>query len=257
MLDVSGTGFGEFLSPLVLYEKRLFMAALSNALAAPQAADYGFDPIALPPVKSTRTGVSVGFVSDPMKQWFVMRATYARERRATDFLVDNGYYAYLPMAWSMVSTRVKGKKTDDGKPLRKPRRRLRPMLNLILAYLTEAEARDCIARQAESCLTFYYDHFSLGATGYNPPLVVPEREVWSFILATSTHNLHVCLLRSEPTHFCSDDEVDVVAGEFRGVRGRVIRLAGQQRVYVSLAGTGCMIATAYIPTAFLRKAVDN
>lgn len=235
------------------------MAALSNALAAPQAADYGFDPIALPPVKSTRTGVSVGFVSDPMKQWFVMRATYARERRATDFLVDNGYYAYLPMAWKTVQERVRltDRQTGRKKWGKKPRRRLRPMLNLILAYLTEAEARDCIARQAESCLTFYYDHFSLGATGYNPPLVVPEREVWSFILATSTHNLHVCLLQSAPTHFCSDDEVDVVEGEFRGVRGRVIRLAGQQRVYISLAGTGCMIATAYIPTAFLRPAKQD
>lgn len=235
------------------------MEALSNAQADPQALGYGFDPIALPPVKSTRTGVSVSFVSDPMKQWFVMRATYGREHRATDFLVDNGYYAYLPMAWSkrMEWVKVTDRLTGKDKKVKKPRRRLRPMLNLILAYLTEAEARDCIARQAESCLTFYYDHFSLGATGYNPPLVVPERDVWSFILATSTHNVHVCLLQSEPTHFCSEDEVEVVEGEFRGVRGRVIRLAGQQRVYVSLAGTGCMIATAYIPTAFLRKAVDR
>lgn len=232
------------------------MAALSNALAAPLAVGYGFDPIALPPVRSTRTGASVGFASDPMKQWFVMRATYGRQQRAADFLVDNGFYAYLPMAWSVVPVwvKVKDRATGKDKTVKKPRRRLRPMLSLILAYLTEAEARDCIARQDESCLTFYYDHFSTGSSGYNPPLVVPEREVWSFILATSTHNLHVRLLTSEPKHFCSDDEVDVVEGEFRGVRGKVIRLAGQQRVLVSLGATGYMVATAYIPSAFLRPA---
>lgn len=231
------------------------MEALSNALAAPQAAGYGFDPIALPPVKSARTGVSVDFVSNPMKQWFVMRATYAREQRATDFLVDNGFYAYLPMTWVMVEERVRvtDKMTGEKKWVKKPRRRLRPMLNLILAYLTEAEARDCIVRQAESCLTLYYDHFSTGSSGYNPPLVVPEREVWSFILATSTHNLHVRLLREAPERFRSEDEVDVIDGEFRGVRGRVVRLAGQQRVVVSLGDTGCMVATAYIPSTFLRR----
>ena len=221
------------------------MEALSNAPAVSQSAVYGFNPIALPPVKSTHTGVSVDFVSDPMKQWFVMRSTYSREQRAADFLVDNGFYAYLPMRWAEV--------TEKGKR----RRRLRPMLNLILAYLTEAEARECIARQAESCLTFYYDHFSTASSGYNPPLVVPEREVWSFILATSTHNLHVCLLTAAPTHFCSDEEVDVIEGEFRGVRGKVVRLAGQQRVLVSLGATGYMVATAYIPSAFLRPAKQD
>ena len=44
----------------------------------------------------------------------------------------------------------------------------------------------------------------------------------------------------------------ITDGEFRGVRGRVARLAGQQRVVVDLLGQ-FLIATAYIPTAFLTK----
>jgi hypothetical protein len=43
----------------------------------------------------------------------------------------------------------------------------------------------------------------------------------------------------------------VIEGLFKGVEGRVARVAGQQRVVISLSGIG-LISTAYIPTAFLR-----
>jgi ribosomal protein L24 len=43
----------------------------------------------------------------------------------------------------------------------------------------------------------------------------------------------------------------VTQGEFEGVRGKVVRVSGQQRVAVNLQGL-CLVATAYIPSAFLR-----
>ena len=52
-------------------------------------------------------------------------------------------------------------------------------------------------------------------------------------------------------HFKSGDRVRVIEGAFRGVEGRIARAAGQQRVIVELEGL-CLVATAYIPTAFLR-----
>ena len=45
--------------------------------------------------------------------------------------------------------------------------------------------------------------------------------------------------------------VKVIEGPFKGVEGRVARIAGQQRVVVSLSKIG-LISTAYIPTAFLE-----
>ena len=42
------------------------------------------------------------------------------------------------------------------------------------------------------------------------------------------------------------DYVVVTEGEFKGVHGRVARIAGQQRVIVELFD-GCLVATAYVP----------
>ena len=48
----------------------------------------------------------------------------------------------------------------------------------------------------------------------------------------------------------------VVAGDFKGVEGRVARVASEQRVVVEIEGL-CLIATAYIPTAFIRPVNKN
>lgn len=46
--------------------------------------------------------------------------------------------------------------------------------------------------------------------------------------------------------------VKVIGGEFEGVTGKVARIAGQQRVVVEISGL-CLVATAYIPSAFIEK----
>ena len=46
--------------------------------------------------------------------------------------------------------------------------------------------------------------------------------------------------------------VVVTEGEFKGVHGRVARIAGQQRVIVELFD-GCLVATAYVPNDAMEK----
>ena len=57
-------------------------------------------------------------------------------------------------------------------------------------------------------------------------------------------------------HYKSGDIVKVIDGLFRGVEGRVARVAGQQRVVLSLSNIG-LVATAYIPTAFIERIETN
>jgi len=45
--------------------------------------------------------------------------------------------------------------------------------------------------------------------------------------------------------------VRVIDGDFRGVVGKVARVAGQQRVVLSITNVG-LVSTAYIPTAFIE-----
>lgn len=73
----------------------------------------------------------------------------------------------------------------------------------------------------------------------------------NFIKATSTDSEHVRIVAPEQCHYKSGDLVKVIGGEFEGVMGKVARIAGQQRVVVEVAGV-CLVATAYIPSAFLE-----
>lgn len=42
-------------------------------------------------------GVSVRYAPDPSKKWFVLRATYHRELKAYDYLINHGIEAFLPL----------------------------------------------------------------------------------------------------------------------------------------------------------------
>jgi transcription antitermination factor NusG len=72
----------------------------------------------------------------------------------------------------------------------------------------------------------------------------------NFIKLTSVESEHIKLVEPEHCHYKSGDKVRIVEGDFAGVIGRVARIAGQQRVVVELNKL-CMVATAYIPSAFL------
>jgi len=108
------------------------------------------------------------------------------------------------------------------------------------------------AFQVSEILSFYYNHSVIDAFGKNPPLTIPDRQMQSFIIATNTHDENVIRLDGRSYTFKSDDEVEVMAGKFKGVRGKVIRAGRQQRILIELAGF-MTFATAYVPTDFVRK----
>ena len=62
---------------------------------------------------------------------------------------------------------------------------------------------------------------------------------------------HILFVDRSQCHFKNGDHVVVTDGDFRGIEGRIARVARQQRVVVELDGVGC-ITTAYIPKAFLK-----
>ena len=89
------------------------------------------------------------------------------------------------------------------------------------------------------------------ANGKNPPLIIPYNAMINFIKATSTDSEHVRIVTAEQCHYKSGDKVRVIAGDFKGVVGKVARIAGQQRIVVEISGL-CLVATAYIPTDFIE-----
>lgn len=199
-------------------------------------------PDAFPEAKSSKTGVSVRYVESPEKRWYILRASYGRESKASDYIVEDGTYTYV--AKKMVEKYVRGKK-------RKYLQTLIP--NLLFVYTTKEKAEEYVSHTpAVSYLSYYYNHFTVDSERKNPPLTVSPVEMRSFILATCSMNKHLLFVKPSQCHFKSGEMVKVVEGTFAGVEGLVARVAGQQRVVVTLSHIG-LVSTAYIPTAFLRR----
>ena len=201
----------------------------------------GLTSDAFPEAVSSKTGVSVKYVHDPVKKWYVFRASYGRVAKASDFLIEDGTYIYVAKRYT--------DKIVDGRR-KKVLEELIP--NLLFAYTTAEKAEVYVKHVPElSFLSYYYNHFELDENQKNPPLTISCKEMDNFIRATSTQNEHLLFVKPAQCHYRSGDVVKVIDGAFKGVEGRVARVAGQQRVVLSISQVG-LISTAYIPTAFIE-----
>ena len=198
-------------------------------------------PNTFPEAHSSQTGVSVRYVPTPGMSWYVLRASYGREDRASDYIVEDGTYVYIAKRYAFKSVNGKQKKVLET---------LIP--NLLFVYTTEDKAKEYIKNTpALSYLTYYYNHFELDDDQKNPPLIVSCKEMENFIIATCNKSEHLKFVDESQCHFKGGEIVKITDGNFKGVKGRVARVSGQQRVIVTLTNVG-LVSTAYIPTAFIQ-----
>ncbi len=194
------------------------------------------------PLKTNVEGESVRYALDTKKQWYVLRVTYNRIKKAVEAIDLDDAEVYLPLHY--VTKVVRGKKRLMKKPL---------LPNILFVYTTEEYIKTVVKKSPPHlhCLTFYYNHFVKDKYGNNPPLTVRYNEMMNFIKVTSIDNEHIIAVDVKHCHYKSGDLVKIIDGDFAGVIGKVARVSGQQRVVVELENL-CMIATAYIPTAFIE-----
>ena len=197
-----------------------------------------------PEAQSSYTGVSSEYVQKEGHSWFVLRTTYNRVNAAVEKATKFGIQTYVPTHY--VQKMIAGKK----------KRILQPLLpSILFIYATREQADSLVKKSADelsSYIKYYLDKtLPLEANGKHPPLTIPYNAMINFIKATSTDSEHVRIVTAEQCHYKSGDKVRVIAGEFKGVVGKVARVAGQQRVVVGISGL-CLVATAYIPTDFIE-----
>lgn len=203
----------------------------------------GFNTNVTPEITNSDLGVTSDFVRQEGYEWFVVRATYNRVDAAVEKASKSAIKTYVPRHYVL---RIVVGKT---------KRVVQPLLpNILFIYATREQADRFVRRMPDetSFVRYYLDKtHAREANGKNPPLTIPYDAMNNFIRATSTDNEHVRIVTAEQCHYKSGDRVRVVAGEFKGVVGRVARIAGQQRVVVEISGL-CLVATAYIPTDFIE-----
>ena len=193
--------------------------------------------------EDTRNGVSVENVPVGNKQWFVLRVSYGRIDKAKTFVEAKGIESYVPLRYKEV--RKQGKKRIIPIPL---------LPSFIFVYATAEQVETLLyeikvsTNESRNLLSYYFDHTSQRQDNpnRNPPLTIQDEAMNNFIRLTSIKNPHIIPVTSNSIQFKLGDNVVVTEGEFKGVHGRVARIAGQQRVIVELFD-GCLVATAYVP----------
>lgn len=198
----------------------------------------------LPEAQRSHTGVSSDYVQKANHEWFVLRVTYNRTQKAYGIISTYDVQSYMPMHYVIK------------KEIGKKKRILQPLLpNLLFVYATREQANELVKKRIDepSFIKYYLDKTKpLESNGKHPPLIIPFNSMINFIKVTSTDSEHVRIVTEQQCNHKSGDIVRIIEGEFKGVEGKIARIAGQQRVVVEIAGL-CLVATAYIPTAFLEK----
>ena len=202
--------------------------------------------------ESSQTGVSTKNALLPtmpkvrreanIPHWYALRTTYGREKKAYDYLTAKGITAFCPTTNVVKLIKGKRKKVTESR-----------FPNIFFAYGTEKQLNEYVFDNVNlPFLRFYYRHYHEGNTIKKTPLIVPDNQIESLkiICAADADNTFVSLIKVPK--FEKGQLVRVIDGNFKGVIGRVARWHGQQRVAVIVEGLVTM-ATAYIPSAFLKK----
>ena len=182
-------------------------------------------------------------VPDANRQWFVLRVLYGRIIKAKAFVEAKGFECYVPMRYKEV------KKYDKKRIITEP---LLPSFLFVHVTAEQVETlihdNKVVTNESRALLSYYFDHtIHRQDNPYcNPPLTIRNEAMNNFIRLTSIKNPHIIPITSDNIQFKLDDNVVVTEGKFKGIHGRVARIAGQQRVVVELFER-YLVATAYIP----------
>ena len=161
-------------------------------------------------------------------------------------MVENHIEAYYPT--------IKTVKEIDGK--RKTVKESR-LPNIFFARGTEKEIQSFVYDNVNlPHLRFYYRHFHEGTRVVKEPLIVPDYQIEGLKIICDAEDKDILLVPPEAPQFKAGQTVRVIDGIFKGVIGKVARYQKQQRVAIIIDGL-LTIASAYVPSAFLRPIADE
>lgn len=203
-------------------------------------------------VANSQTGVSTSNVpsrngnkppgppTDEDPHWYALRTTYGREKKAYDYLVAHGITAFYPT--------LKSIKLIDGRRTTIEQSRIP---NIFFAFGTEEQLKVFVYDNVNlPYLRFYYTRTHIGNRLVHVPLIVPDNQIDSLKIICSSNADDIVVSTGEIKKFKEGQTVRIVAGEFKGVTGRVARYQNHQRVGIIINGL-LTVCTAYIPSAFI------
>lgn len=176
--------------------------------------------------------------------WYVLRVTYGRERRTSEFLRSHHVEVYCPTTFRYKLVAGHRRRVE-----------LSRLPNFLFAYDTFNHLKtfvyDNVSEETKS-LRFYYQHTHKNSILVRQPVVVPTYQMDSLKRICAQEKEDVLMVTGKVPQFDAGQMVRIIDGKFKGVIGKVARYQGQQRVAVIIGGLFTVI-TAYVPSAFLKK----
>ena len=152
--------------------------------------------------------------------WFALRATYSRELKVRDSLIQRGVKAFVPMIW---------RKIEAGGKVEK---KLVPAVSsLCFVYWTKPEIDAYIRSFGDTRPVNYYWDRTTGR-----PLTIPDKAMEDFIAVASTMDPDLIYLTEVSDKLREGQTVEVTQGPFKGITGKIVRIKKNRRVLVELPG---------------------
>lgn len=155
------------------------------------------------------------------RNWLVLRTFNRRERDVSDFLKEKGLPHFIPM-------RYKEKATPDG-------RLQRVLVPVVHNYLFVEEQMPVQEMKSLMAECRYPLHF-LSRRDDKQPYVISEREMLEFRMLCDPSFEAKITVNTEGEDVPVGKEVEVIHGQFAGMRGRLIRKQKQYWFIKTIAG---------------------
>jgi len=183
----------------------------------------------------------IHIVNGDIPQWYALRCTYGREKKAYEYLCLNGIEAFYPT--------ITNTQTIDGKPEKITESRLP---NILFAFGSFEQLKVFVYDNYHSetkHLRFYYNQHH---DGTKEPLTIPQRQMLSLMKICDAVAEDKQLDPFVVEKFKVGEVVRIKEGPFEGVEGIIKRYKGQQRVGIVIDGL-LTITTSYISNLLIEK----
>lgn len=178
----------------------------------------------------------------PTSHWFVLRATYGRERQAYEYMKAHHITVFHPTrtVYRKVEGKVKAFKESY-------------IPNLLFAYgPTEVIESFVYDNNHLPYLRFYCRCFWNKGLYERKPIIIPDKQMKDFIsISNQATEQDIIITTGTVKQLAKGQPVRILQGPFKGVEGFIFRYKHQQRVAVVIKGVATAI-TAYVPTAYVE-----
>ncbi len=169
------------------------------------------------------------------KNWYAAKL-FVRDYTAIIKLI--GEYAddtYIPMTTKIVKSGTKILKTT------------RPLCSLIFFHSKHTDTGTIAELLCDKAMVY-----TTVTTDGKQASVIPEKEMEIFRIVTSTDNNNIEYISEDITRFHEGQRVRVIAGEFEGAEGTIVRIKKDRRLVVTITGI-CAVATPHLSPALLMN----